>query len=63
MNIKAKATFPKETEVSLKLDLESAQVLLGVLTSLGYCECEPFNTEVVNEVITAIVGSLAGEGI
>lgn len=63
MNIKAKATFPKETEVSLKLDMESAQVLLGVLVSLGHCECQPYDTEVVNDTITAIIGALAGEGL
>lgn len=63
--IKVRATYPKETEVTLKMDQRSAQIMLGLL---GYIvgsdhKVDGFKNKEIDEVLLSIRNGLEAEGI
>lgn len=65
MMIKVKATYPKETEVTLKMDLRSSQAVLGVLGNIVGSDhkVEGFSNDEVDNVLLEMRCGLESEGI
>lgn len=68
MPIKVKATYPKETEVTLKMDLRSAELLREVMNGIDIrvtyeqtVDSTEYTEDEVSELVLSIIDGLDGE--